>query len=178
MNPAFDARSISILIKLNYFREFGTAGKLLKVHDEFRSGDLRFSKSHIEKTRQARLENLRDLEALSEEEETSFVDQIQAEIEYGGTPISVFPERKGHFAVLDVDDRYSLKIRLYNIAKGTVGVMKVRKPTFRKQPLKPGDVIRLIEWQKKPAYHFVDGKPSVRQGVFDLWMEAYTSSSA
>ena len=100
-------------------------------------------------------------------------DQIQAEVEYCGMPLSVFPALRGYYAVLDVDERYSPKLRLYNIAKGTVGVMKVRKDTFRQQAVQPGDVIRLIEWRKKPAYQYIDGKQSIRPGVVDLWIEEY-----
>jgi len=126
MNPAFDARVITILIKLGYFREFGTGGKLLEVHDAFRNGEYRFSKGHIAKTQQARLEALRDLETMTDDAELPIAEQIQAEIEYCGMPLSIFPALHGHYAVLDIDERYSPKLRLYNIAKGTVGVMKVR----------------------------------------------------
>ena len=173
MSPAIDARVITILIKLGYFGEFGSAGKLLSVHDAFRSGEYRFSKGHIAKTQQTRLAMLREQEAATNDAELPFIEQIRAEIEYCGMPLSIFPDQHNHLAVLEVDDRYSPKLRLYNIAKGTVGVMKVRKDTFRQQPLAPGDVIMLLGWRKKPAYQYSDGKQSIRPGAFDLWIEEY-----
>jgi len=72
-----------------------------------------------------------------------------------------------------VDDKYSPKIKLYNVSSGTVGIMKVRKPTYKKTPLIPGNVINLVSWEKKPAYQFKDGKPQARPGVQDLWMKEY-----
>lgn len=173
MNPAFDARIVTILIRLGYFQEFGSTGKLLNIQDAFRNGENKFSKSHIEKTRMKRLVLLREQEDSFPDEEIGFEERIQHEITYYGTPLSVFSEQKGHFAVLDVDEKYSPKVRLYNIAAGTVGIMKIRKATYKWRPLQPGDVITLLSWQKKPAYHYSNGKPTVRPGVFDLWLEEY-----
>jgi hypothetical protein len=120
---------------------------------------------------------LRDIETLTDESELRFSDQIQTEIEYCGTPLSTFPEHPHHYAVLEVDARYSPKLRLYSIAKGTVGIMKVRKGLYKLPPLVPGDIIRLIDWQKKPAYQYIDGKQSVKPGVFDCWIEGYTKKN-
>lgn len=63
MNPAFNATSIAILIQMGYFDAFGGNKKLLVLYDAFRNGDNRFSKEHVVKTQQARLEALRQLEA-------------------------------------------------------------------------------------------------------------------
>lgn len=113
------------------------------------------------------------MESLTEDEDIPFEEQIKAEIEYCGTPVSVFPDKQGYFAVLEVDDRYSPKLRLFNIAKGTVGVMKVRKALYKKQPLAAGDVIQLIDWQKKPAYQYIDGKHVQRDHATELWCTKY-----
>ena len=47
MHPALDSQVIEILIRLGYFQEFGSSGKLLRLFKEFREGDGKFSKSHI-----------------------------------------------------------------------------------------------------------------------------------
>lgn len=79
--------------------------------------------------------------------------------------------------VLEVDDRYSPKLRLYSVATGNVGVMKLKKNLFQSQPLSPGDVIRLLDWQRRPAYAFLSGKPRPIPGKSELWMLEYTISS-
>lgn len=173
MSPAFDATNITILIKMGYFREFGSNGKLLRLYQEFRSGENKFSKAHIAATQQKRLNTLREMEASMPEEELSLVDTMKFEVEHYGTPITEYPKQKGYFSVLEVDDKYSPKIKLYNIATGTVGVMKVRKPKYKNKPMKAGDTILLDEWSKKPAYQYVDGKQTIKVGVYDLWINEY-----
>ena len=36
LNPAFDSQVVEILIRLGYFQEFGSSGKLLRLYREFR----------------------------------------------------------------------------------------------------------------------------------------------
>lgn len=173
MNPAFNSQTIGILIQMGYFREFGSAGKLLRLYDEFRDGTSRFSKNHVKATQEKRLDALRQIEKNLPEEEIPMARQLAFEVEHMGTPLSTYPDRNGCFAALEVDDKYSPKLRLYNVSKGTIGIMKVRKPLFKKTPIKPGDVIDLLGWSKKPAYQYRDGKSSVKPGVYDLWIDEY-----
>ena len=173
MSPAFTSQTITILIRMGYFQEFGSTGKLLRVYQEFREGESKFSKTHVKATQEKRLDALRQIEKGLPECAVSMEEQMAFEVEHYGTPLSVYPERKGCFAVLEVDDKYSPKIKLYNVAKGTVGIMKVRKPVYKKAPLQEGDVIDLLSWQQKPAYQYKDGKATVKPGVFDLWIQEY-----
>lgn len=69
LNPAFDSQVVEILIRLGYFQEFGSSGKLLHLYKEFREGEFKFSKSHIPATQQKRLAKLRQIEAELEDEE-------------------------------------------------------------------------------------------------------------
>ena len=173
MNPAFDKTNTTTLIQMGYFEEFGSVGKLLRLYQEFREGESRFSKSHVKATQEKRLDALRALEKTLPESTPSIQEQMAFETEYYGTPLSVYPEYSGLFAVLEVDDKYSPKVKLYNVAKGTVGLMKIRKPTYKLWPVRTGDVVRLKDWQRKPAYQYLDGKPKAKPGVYDLWMLDY-----
>lgn len=58
--PDFDSRAVEILIRLDYFREFGGAGKLLHLFQCFHEGENRFSKAHVAVTQQRRLAALRE----------------------------------------------------------------------------------------------------------------------
>lgn len=173
MQSSFDTRKVEILIRMGYFEEFGSAGKLLNVYEAFYHGDKRFSKMHVAATQEKRLDVLRQYEKELPECEIAVPEQMAFEVDHYGVPLSVFPAVKGAFTVLEVDDKYSPKIKLYNVSSGTVGIMKVRKPTYKKTPLIPGNVINLVSWEKKPAYQFKDGKPQARPGVQDLWMKEY-----
>ena len=56
---------------------------------------------------------------------------IRFEIEHCGTPVSTFPELRDEYAVLEVDDRYSPRVKLCSLATGRTGVMKLKKALFK-----------------------------------------------
>lgn len=124
-------------------------------------------------TQQARLAALRGIEAAMPDESIPPHELIRFEIEHCGTPVSTFPQLKDEYAVLEVDDRYSPKLRLYSIASGRTGVMKLKKASFKAQPLEPGSILRLLAWERKPSYRFIDGKARPDHEHIELWITAY-----
>lgn len=173
IHPAFDSQVVEILIRLGYFQEFGSSGKLSKLFHEFREGEFKFSKAHIPATQEKRLSILRKLESEMPEPELPIHEQIRFEIAMCGAPFTTVPNLRSEYAVLEVDDRYSPKIRLYNIATGRTGVMKLKKVRYQKQPLAAGDVIRVLNWLRRPAYSYTSGKPEPVPGRQDLWLLEY-----
>ena len=127
MNPAFDSRAIDILIRLDYFREFGSPGKLLNIYRQFQEGESRFSKTHVAATQDRRLAALRALEQDIPEEDLPLAARLRFEVEHMGTPLTICESERSVYVVLEVDDRYSPKLRLYSVATGNVGVMKMKK---------------------------------------------------
>lgn len=124
-------------------------------------------------TQTARLNILRRLEAELPEEEIPPHDRLRFEVEHCGAPISSFENLRNEYAVLEIDDRYSPKLRLYGIASGKTGVMKLKKALFNQQPLAPGSILRLLSWERKPSYRFVDGKAKPNGTATDLWITGY-----
>ena len=173
MHPAFDSQVVEILIRLGYFQEFGFSGKLLKLFHEFREGEFKFSKAHVPATQEKRLCILRKLESEMPESELPIHDQIRFEIAMCGTPFTTASNLRSEYAVLEVDDRYSPKIRLYNIATGRTGMMKLKKAAFNAQPLEPGSILRLLAWERKPSYRYVDGKAKPDREHMELWITRY-----
>lgn len=171
--PAFNTRTIEILIRMGYFEEFGSSGKLLEIMNAFNEGAICYKKTYVEKTKLKRIDQLHVFESRCAEFEIPMAEQIAFEIEHFGTPITVYPDSRMTMAVLAVDDKYSPKIQLYNVAKGTVGVMKIRKDLYKKMPLKTGDVVTLYDYDKKPARKYVGGKSVINPGVYDLWIKSY-----
>lgn len=72
-----------------------------------------------------------------------------------------------------MDERYSPKVRLCSVATGRTGVMKIKKGLFKQQPLEPGSILKLIAWERRPSYHFVDGKARPNHDRTELWITAY-----
>lgn len=170
MRPAFNTRSIEILIRMGYFEEFGTSGRLLAVMKAFNEGPICYKKTYCDATKKKRLAELYKLEDSLGDVTIPMGEQISFEIEHFGTPVSTYPDARMTMAVLDIDDKYSPKIQLYNVAKGTVGMMKMKKDAFKKNPLAVGDVLTLKDYDKKPARKFSGGKSVINPGVFDLWI--------
>lgn len=100
-------------------------------------------------------------------------EQLRFEIAHCGTPISTYAELRDEYAVLEVDDRYSPKVRLCSIAAGRTGVMKLKKALFKQQPLEPGSILKLLSWERRPSYRFVDGKAKPNRDVTELWITKY-----
>lgn len=168
--PEMDVRKTEILIKLGYFKEFGGTQKLLKIFDEFNNGQNRYLKTHVTATQEKRGAWLKEFEAECPDNGIDEVAQVKAEIEFCGTPLSTFPECSGMFAVLEIDDKYSPRIKLYNMKSGTNGEMKMKKKDFNEDKLEVGDVIEIRKWEKKPKYKFVNKKAVPIPGTTELWI--------
>ena len=171
---AFNSRSIRILIRMGYFEEFGSVGKLLTMHDEFSEGKNKVTKALVDKTKMKRLDELRKLEASLPEQDPSIEEQIAFEIEHYGTPITVSKAAKMKFAALEVETKYSPKLKMYSIATGNVGQIKILKKDFNDLPIQAGDVVKIDFYTKKPAYSYSGGQKHVIPGVYDLWVSKYS----
>ena len=185
---ALNTAVIEKLIKLDYFREFGSIKRLLYLYNEFYNGPHCFKTTLVPASQQKRMDELIALETgdrsgvdgfLSDmfdtkpNKNTDMIDKddpldvVRYECELIGSPMTVLPSSyKGTYAVLDVDTKYSPKVRLQSLTTGNVGMMKVLKKTFQNNPLKAGWLVRLDKWQQKEAW----GKP----GVMEAWMDKYT----
>ncbi len=173
MHSAFDSQVIEILIRLGYFQEFGSAGKLLRLYKEFREGEFRFSKAHIPATRDRRLSILRKLEREMAEESIPIRERLRFEIEMCGTAITTDASLRDVYAVLEIDDRYSPKLRLYSVATGRTGVMKLKKAIYNAQPLSAGDALRLLAWEQRPSYRYLNGRARPDYEHKELWISKY-----
>ena len=185
---ALNTAVIEKLIKLDYFREFGAIRHLLWLYDEFCNGAHCFKTTLVPASQQKRMNELIAIETgdssvvdgflsgmfdTKSDNQHAMVDKddplevVRYECELLGAPMTILPEAyKGCYAVLEVDEKYSPKIRMQSLTTGNVGMMKVLKKTFAANPLKAGNIIRLDRWQQKEAY----GKP----GVMENWMDQYT----
>lgn len=176
-NRAFNSRSVTILIRMGYFEEFGSTGKLLAIYNEFLNGNNKWDKQRVEKTKIARLAALKEFEANQPESEVSVDEQLDFECEYLGSPISVFPSEKKRYIVLDANTTYSPKLKVYSISTGRTGTVKIYKKDFKKLPVEKGDIITVISHDKKPAYTFSGGERRIRPGVEDVWLTKYKIDS-
>lgn len=164
---------ISILIISDYFRCFGSRGKLLHIYQEAFAGPHKLHKNLKQSTFYERVGWLGFEEMTTDESDISIPDLIAFEVEHYGEPVTVLPDMDNTYVVLDVDTRYSPKISMYNLTKGTKGMMKVRKPYYQKHELSKGDIIEIVRWHPEQAFTFANGQRQVKPGVTDLWLDEY-----
>lgn len=171
---AFNATNIEVLIKMDYFREFGHNGKLMEIWTQFRSGEgMQFKKTYVDATQRVRLAKLNEFETNCPDVPLSPYDQLSFEAVHYGTPISTFPECRQTYVVMAVDTKYSPKLSLYSAVTGRTGQVKVKKALYESVPVDVGDVIAVGGYDKRPRYSYSDGKPTPIPGTKELWVNDY-----
>lgn len=193
-NKVVDMRQLKILINLEFFSEFGDENKLLYQLDLF---DAFYGKVQVAKKKVDRFGISTDvmLECSSKETDKMFTgvdsykllsmmsehcnipkrtisDKAKAQIEHLGYVNIIGDEYAGMGCVLDVDAKYSPKLKVYSLKNGTMIDCKISKSVFNKHPLVKGDVISLAcEYRvksKKVGDHF-EKVPGTRE----LWITNY-----
>ena len=171
-----NSRQREILIKLNFFSEFGKTKKLLKIAELF---DLYNNKKIIKKDKntlpleiiqkyassetekQFRFEPeamnsmLTELCSLVKDEDLPVLTRINAEREYLGYIGLQDPTKPTQAVILDINTKYkTFKVQLYKLSTGETIVVKLKSTSFEKMPFPTGAVIdfrleKKNKWRKE-----------------------------
>lgn len=132
-HTTINSKQLDILVRLGYFSEFGESERLLRLIDEFTDGKDRYSKTHKDKTKEKRLAALNEFEKSFNEILTKFppYDIIAFEQEHYGFILSNFPHLDKHIlGVLEIDLKYTPKVKCYVYKTGETFSFKVKKDHF------------------------------------------------
>lgn len=168
-------KNINILIRLDFFSEFSTIPKLLKVHELYQTF---FGKKQISKEKYPNLNKifskfaikesekqfkfddtlpmLRYMESKVSNKENNTVQLIQDYFEFTGSCNIKDKSYGNKYLVVDINTKYAPKITLYSLSKGKSTTIKIYKKHFKLNPLKVGDVIGIKETQWKYKKKKVD----------------------
>ena len=170
-NTHIRADQMKILIRLGYFSRYGDCEWLMDLYKEFREGKNKYLTSYVKATKLKRIDALLHMEYETAPGVDSPFDLAQNEILILGTPIGVFKTAPDVYAVIDVNDSYGAKLTLYSLARGTSGVMRMRKGDYINSGIAVGDIIRITNWQTKPKRRYNgSAKPTIVPGVFEKWL--------
>ena len=175
-----DSRKLEILIKLDFFSEFGGINYLLACNSLF---DKYYGKKQMKKEKlyedgldfdvvrkyagketPKMFSNLDSVGLINElisiipNEKTTLRTIIAYQIENLGYVDVVDKKYAGYCVVTDLNVDYSPKLKLYALANGNTIPVKIDKKTFKNQPLRRGDIIKVIRQNKKPKMRKVEGK--------------------
>ena len=175
-----DSRKLDILIKLNFFEEFGDIGYLLMCNKFFSEY---YSKKQIKKEKALEerldfdmirsccgketpktfmeLDGKRFVKFLSDEYKnlkTTIRQMIAYQIDNLGYIDIVDKKYAGYCVCTDVDTKYSPKLKLYALANGNTIPVKINKKIFEECPIKKGDIIHVKNQVRQYKKQLVDGK--------------------
>ena len=193
---SINSRQLQILIDLDFFSEFGDANYLSKCIDVF---DNYYGKKQIKKQKlvdegisedEIRKFSGKETEKMFGDVNTkaflisyseniitskrSLGERVLLQIKHLGYVDITGDEYAGMAAVLDVDTKYSPKLKLYSLKNGTTIDCKVDRRTFNKNKLKTGDIIKVI---KSPMRNKMrrneNGDYTPIPGQFERWLTDY-----
>ena len=169
-NTKINSKQLDILIKLDYFSEFGNPNQLLKYVELYNQWYNRktlkkdklseynvteeYMRKYANETEKQfnKIDNesiLKDL-ASKVDTKTSVYDRLKYQHETCGYCYSKYKKYKGYGLILDVNTKYSLVITVYLIDSGKEIKYKVYKNTYKKNEIKVDDLIQIGSTTQKP----------------------------
>lgn len=194
LRTSINSRQLEILIKIDFFEEFGDIAYLLACNEIFQNysdkkqikkdkaleGGLSFDmlrqvsgketlKSFMEIDSIALLDRLaKDIPPT----QTKITTKIQYQLDVLGYIDIVDKKYKGYCYVTDVETKFSPKLTLYAMANGGTIKVKVDKRTYGRNPVQKGDIIKVIDSYKKPKV-YKEGDKWIETPEKEWWITDY-----
>lgn len=195
-NPNIDKSQLESLIKLNWFNQFGSNGKLLHIYNLFNDiyGRKQFSKDkcHIphdiivqfckETEKQYReIDCNRLLSYMCEQVEDfqlPILTMISAQQQTYGYISYTDPSRLNTAVTMDINTKYNtFKVQLYRIDTGTTIVCKLKKKYFENNPLPVGAIINFRTETKHGWRKDENDQWQADYSKQDTWLTSYIIES-
>ena len=198
-NKAYvNTRQLDILIKLQYFQEFGNNKKLSIIYDYFKNlyGRKLIAKDQLqdfnipdyalklegilETEKQYKFDNMCNILKLIEKnipnESFDISEQVSFEMDALGYISMTYDVKKNICFVIDVDTKYTPRLTLYCLNNGKSVICKVNKNTFKNNPINKNDIIKAIKFEEKYKQTLVDGNWK-RSDTKEWWLVAYNKTT-
>lgn len=198
---SLDSRQTEILIDLDFFSEFGETNSLIfqyKILNIFfdktkRQFKKQFSKDKLEAmnipldyirpfagketpkmfTQVDALQFLRSLSTKVKVKPRTLAEKVNAQQKRLGY-IDVKDDRyKNHFVILEVDTKYSPKVKAYSLRSGEVLTYKINKRIYSRNKLTEGTIVLVNKKETKNRVRKTENGFEDVPGVFDVWWTSY-----
>lgn len=166
-----NSRQMEILIKLQYFEEFGKNKKLLEIYSRFKKlygrkqltkeklADYKLSvediKENFEKETEKQYIGINYLNILEEmekkilDENIPLGEQVTFELEMIGYINAIYDVDKRICFVTSLNTKYSPVVTLYSLGSGKYTACKISKQKFKKNPFKEGQILKCKKFEKR-----------------------------
>ena len=185
-----NSRQLDILIKLNYFSEFGKIGTLLRIvdlynlyggkkllkKDKCKLPSELLSKYCTETDKQWRVQDqdglIEELCSMIPDIDVPIQSKIEWSKEYFGYISTVMPEKKDVGYVMDINTKYSPKLTVYQLWDGKTTVYKLQKKAYEKNPFNKGCLLQFHS-EMRPKSKLVDGQWQKDYSTMEPWLTNY-----
>ena len=199
-NFSINARQIEILIKTDFFSEFGNINKLLHIFNFFQSVYDNGFKKQISKTKVKEIGltdeivkrfchkeapktymqmdfygMLCEIEKSVDYADIGVLEKVKYQVTYLGSTM-ITDVRFSNFAcVTNVVEKRTPIVSLYSVKKGKTHEIKIPRKVFDRSKLEIGDVIFIqsIKPKKKQKYNPATGKWQSVPNTKEWWVESY-----
>lgn len=144
-NTTINTRQMEILIKLDFFREFGSSKYLFELYERFCK---RYKKTLVEKSKVKRIEELMEFDAeLDKVVDYSIADKVAYEYKLQGSSSLIMPEYpKDMYVITAISDNFTNRwITLYRINDGAIESYKMNIEVINNYGIRAGMMIRIDE---------------------------------
>lgn len=189
VNPC-NSRQTEILIKLDFFSEFGKSQKLLDEYAIYTTyhGKKQFKKEKITlddetmskfATSTDKMYKITDSEGLIkelcnrlEDKSIPIKERLTAEAEYLGYIDYINPKATNYGYVLDIDTKYSPRIKMYRLDTSETVTYKLAKKDYNNNPISNHDLLKFT-FERRNKSRLVDGKWQKCLEEFEDWIKTY-----
>lgn len=189
LNGHINSKQIAILIKLDFFSEFGKSKKLKQVYENFSNiygkkqlDKLKYHDKIFEKYAKKETEKkfmyddtvelLKALERKIPNENIKITERIQAWYDYVGSCELSDKSYTRECLVLDIDNKYATKALCYCLNNNHLNWVKIGKRMFKNNKFNVGDVLYLSNTYQKRKKKKTDNGFVDAEG-FDIWCDEY-----
>ena len=194
-NPNIDKSQFESLIKLNWFNQFGSNGKLLRIYNLFNDiyGRKQFSKDKCHIPHDIIVQFCKETEKQYREIDCNrLLSYMCEQVEDFQLPISTMisaqqqtygyisytdPSRPNTAIVTDVNCKYTPKITLYRLDTGSTIVVKLKKRSYESNPLPVGAIIKFGTEIKHGWRKDENDQWQADYSKQDTWLTSYTIES-
>ena len=191
INKKINRRQMEILIKLDYFAEFGKSSKLMQTYELFNNI---YGKKQLRKDKYPHLneyftkhcanetaamykfddtiELLKDIIKDIPNENINIVERVMSWKEYVGSCSLIDKRNPRDCVVTDVDLKYTPRVEMYCLGSGNTQWIKISKRIWKNNKLQKGDLVNLCKIHKKHKRKKV-GDEWVELDDFELWTDEY-----
>ena len=192
VNPC-NSKQTEILIKLDFFSEFGKTGKLMDIYNFYLTRyDKNKFKKQIKKDKNPYSIDIiskysketekqyviideegfcNDIISSFEDKEISIKERLDAQIEYLGYIEYKNDKAKDYGYIIDVNTKYTPRLTIYKIDTGETISVKYSKRDYEQSELDKGKIIKFVTTEK-PRKKLIDGH-WVDLEESELWIKSY-----